>query len=81
MSLLSFALIGQLDKLFIGARPGALADCTSLVVLPMVVAAGWCFADAWRGVRRSSKVSVVFAVLGLLIDLYLIWVAVFDKLK
>ena len=81
MSLLSFALMVWLDDLFLGTRPGAMVDFTPLVMLPLVVAAGWCLADGWRGIRRSSKVSVVFAVLGLLVDMDLIWGAVFVRLK
>lgn len=81
MSLLSCALMVQLDNLFVGARPGTMVDCTSLVVLPMIAAAGWCFVDAWRGIRGSSKISVVLAVLGLLINMDMIWGAVFVRLK
>ena len=80
MSLLSFLLIGKLDSLFVGARLGAMADCTLMVALPMTVATAWCLADVWRGLRCRSKVSVILAVAGLLLNLNAFW-AVFVRLK
>ena len=80
MSLLSCLLIGRLDSLFVGTRPGAMVDCTALVVLPMTIAAAWCLADIWRGIQGRSRVSIILAILGLLLNLNAFW-AIFVKLK